>query len=224
MRQYNLIRSKRRTLALYVRDGAVEVRSPLRLNKTDIDRFVESKEAWISEKLAQMDEIAAQRESFSLNYGSEVTYRGKRYPIAAKEGRRADFDGARFYMPPSLDAGQIKQTCIQVYKMLAKQCLTEKTREYGEKFDATPAAVKVNSALTRWGSCSAGKNINFSWRLVMAGDDVIDYVVVHELAHLLEMNHSARFWAIVEGVFPDYKERRKRLKDLQARLAGEWWG
>ncbi|MCL2342290.1 MAG: M48 family metallopeptidase, partial [Firmicutes bacterium] len=99
----------------------------------------------------------------------------------------------------------------------------EKTAAFAEQMGLKPRAVKINSAKTRWGSCSALKNLNFSWRLAMADDGVIDYVVVHELAHLREMNHSARFWAIVAGVLPDYRERQKRLKALQKRLGNEDW-
>jgi len=94
---------------------------------------------------------------------------------------------------------------------------------YAGLMSASPTAVKINGAKTRWGSCSAKKSLNFSWRLVMADDSVIDYVVVHELAHITEMNHSARFWAIVAGVLPDYKERQKQLKALQKRLNAEDW-
>jgi predicted metal-dependent hydrolase len=107
--------------------------------------------------------------------------------------------------------------------MLAKQICTGKTLDFAKQMKVMPAAVKVNGATARWGSCSAKKSLNFSWRLVMADDAVIDYVVVHELAHITEMNHSARFWAIVAGMLPDYKERQKRLKELQRRLNAENW-
>ena len=87
----------------------------------------------------------------------------------------------------------------------------------------TPIAVKINSAMRRWGSCSSRMSLNFSWRLIMADDAIIDYVVVHELAHIKEMNHSARFWAVVESVLPDFRERKRKLKELQSRLSGEDW-
>jgi len=101
--------------------------------------------------------------------------------------------------------------------------MAERVAHYKEIMGVSPAAVKINGAKTRWGSCSAKKSLNFSWRLIMADDAAIDYVVVHELAHMFEMNHSERFWAIVAGVLPDYKERRKRLKELQRRLNAENW-
>lgn len=224
MIDYTLTRSKRKTVALYVRGGGVEVRAPLKMPKSDIDKFVASKEKWITERLAKSGELAARRESFELNFGGLIAYRGKQYPIEAKSGNRVGFDGAAFYMPPGLPPGQIKSACAQIYRMLAKRDLTEKTLAFAERMAVVPAAVKINGAKTRWGSCSGRKSINFSWRLIMADDGVIDYVVVHELAHLSEMNHSARFWAIVGNVLPDYKERQARLKALQKRLAAEDWG
>ena len=91
------------------------------------------------------------------------------------------------------------------------------------KKKVSPAAVKINEAKGRWGSCSSKKSLNFSWRLMMAGESVIDYVVVHELAHLKEMNHSPRFWAEVGRVLPDYPGRRAKLKELQKLLSVEDW-
>ena len=220
---YTLTRSDRKTIAIYIRDGAVEVRAPLKMPKRDIDRFVASKEKWIVEKLAAANERLARRESFALHYGDSVAYRGRPYPIAAKDGDRIGFDDERFYMPPGLPPEGIKAACVQIYRLLAKRDLTAKALEFAKRMGVTPSAVKINGATTRWGSCSAQRSLNFSWRLVMAQDDVIDYVVVHELAHITEMNHSARFWTIVAGVLPDYKERQKRLKELQKRLNAEDW-
>ena len=220
---YTLTRSKRKTIALYVRNGAVEVRAPLKMAKRDIDKFVKSKEKWVTEKQAQSSERLEKRENFTLDYGDTVLYRGKDYPIAAKNGNRIGFDDTAFYMPPDLSMEQIKAACVQIYRMLAKRDLTAKTLDFAKQMGVTPTAVKINGAKTRWGSCSAKKSINYSWRLIMADDTVIDYIVVHELSHLTEMNHSARFWAVVGSVMPDYKERQKRLKELQKQLNKENW-
>ncbi|MCL2495099.1 MAG: M48 family metallopeptidase [Oscillospiraceae bacterium] len=223
MTDYTLTRSNRKTIAIYVRDGSVEVRAPLQAPKRDIDLYVASKEAWILEKLAASNERLARRESFSLDYGDSVIYRGRPYPIVAKDGRRVGFDGEAFYMPPGLPPEDVKAACVQVYRLLAKRDLTNRALDFAKQMGVTPSAVKINGAAGRWGSCSAQKSLNFSWRLVMAEDALIDYVVVHELAHITEMNHSPRFWAIVEGVLPDFQVRRKKLKELQRRLSGEDW-
>ena len=224
MIDYRLCRSRRKTVAIYILDDGVEVRAPLKMSKYEIDRFVASKEKWITDKLVKRQEQLGQREMFTLNYGSGVLYRGKEYPIAAKNGNRVGFDDVVFYMPPDLSPEDIKAACVQIYRMLARRDLTEKTLAFAKRMGGTmPYDVKINGAKTHWGSCSARKSINFSWRLIMADDDVIDYVVVHELAHMKEMNHSARFWAIVESILPDYKARQARLKELQKRLGIEKW-
>lgn len=223
MRAYTLKRSDRKTIAIYVRDGEIEVRAPRRVPKHDIDRVVVSNEKWIQKKLAASNERLAQRENFSLAYGDYITCRGKQYPLTARDGTHVGFDEEQFYMPPNLTPEQMKIACIQIYRMLAKRDLTERVYRFAERMKVYPSAVKINGAKTRWGSCSAKKSLNFSWMLIMADDDVIDYVVVHELAHITEMNHSARFWAIVESVVPDYKERKARLKELQYKLSVEGW-
>jgi len=189
----------------------------------EIDRFVASKEKWIKSRLVRTQEQAVQRENFNLDYGDMILYRGKLYPIAQKADNRAVFVDETFYVPQDLSPDEIKAACVRIYKKLAKQDINEKVQYYSGRLSAKPTAVKINSAKTRWGSCSAKKSLNFSWRLIMADDDVIDYVVVHELAHTIELNHSKRFWSIVSGVLPDYKERQKKLKELQRKLLGENW-
>ena len=222
MKEYTLVRSKRKSLALYVRGGVLEVRAPLNMPRKDIDKFIKSKEKWITGKLAASEKQTKSRENFQLDYGDTVLYLGSEYPIVVKPGNRVGFDDG-FYMPPGLSSEEIKSACVQIYRMLAKRDLTSRALCFSKLMNVMPSAVKINSAKTRWGSCSTMKSLNFSWRLIMSDRDVVDYVVVHELAHLIEMNHSARFWAIVESVLPDYLLRKKRLKELTRRLAGEDW-
>ena len=140
-----------------------------------------------------------------------------------KGGNRAQFNGETFYIPPDLQPEQIKPTIIRLYKLIAKQFLKLKAAKYAAAMCVTPAAVRINSAKTRWGSCSGRNSLNFSWKLMMADEEVIDYVVVHELAHIKEHNHSPRFWAAVAEVIPDYSARKLRLKVLQEKLAKEDW-
>jgi len=223
MISYTLTRSRRKTAAIYVREGAVEVRAPLRMPKNDIDRFITEKESWILKSLAKQRIQAENKESFVISYGSVVTFRGNQHNITQHSGTRAGFDGDVFYMPPDLTRSQIKSTCMQIYRRLAKAHITNRVAVYASQMNVTPAAIKINNAMKRWGSCSSKKNLNFSWRLIMADDSIIDYVVVHELAHLVEMNHSSRFWEIARCVLPDYKTEQKKLKVLQQRLMHENW-
>ncbi len=224
MMKYTLIRSKRKTITIRItKEATVEVRAPLKAQKAHINRLVLSKEKWITEHLASRNMLLEQKASFALNYGDTVLYRGKEYPIAAKPGNRVGFDDTTFYMPDGLTAEQIKYTVIQIYKMLAKRDITSRVIHFSKLMNSSPTAVHINSAKTRWGSCSGKNRINFSWRLVLADDALIDYVVVHELAHIKEHNHSSRFWAVVESVLPDYKARQQGLITLQRRMAVEDW-
>lgn len=223
MINYTLTRSGRKTVGICIRNGKVEVRAPHACPKSEIDKLIAAKQTWITDKLAQSQNQTQQKNSFRLHYGSKLLFRGRLYPVTAKTGAHAGFDGSSFYMPPNLSPAQIKELCIKIYKNLAKTRITNTVASIAAHMGVTPTSIKINSAKTRWGSCSSRKGLNFSWRLVMAPDDVIDYVVVHELAHFFQMNHSAKFWAIVEQVLPDYKQRQAKLKELQKRLATEDW-
>jgi predicted metal-dependent hydrolase len=220
---YTLIRARRKSVAIYVRDSGVSVRAPLCMPRRDIDALVASKGEWIADKLAALGEQAARRRAFALRYGDLVLFRGAEYPLTARAGTRVGFDGACFYFPLGLTPAEIKSLLVRLYRRLAKLHLTERTARFAAHMNVAPTAVGITAAKTRWGSCSAQRRLNFSWRLALADDAVIDYVVVHELAHITEMNHSARFWAIVAGVLPDYRERRARLAVLQKRLGAENW-
>ena len=223
MFEYKLTRASRISIALYIRDGFFEVRAPFYYSKKDIDEFVRSKEKWMAEKLAESKKRIVARESFSLTYGSEITYRGNLYTIAEIQGGKSGFHGTFFYIQPGLSPEQIKRYCINFYKTRAETYLRKRACDYIERMAVLPADIKINNARARWGSCSAKKSVNFAWRLIMADDDAIDYIIVHELAHLIEYSHSARFWAVVESYIPDYKERQARLRALEHKLGTEDW-
>jgi len=222
MREYNLTRSKRKTLAIYVRDGVLDVRAPLKMPTHEIDKFIASKEKWIAGKLKNSQEQARSRENFRLDYGDTVLYLGAEYSIIPKNGNRVGFDNG-FFMPPNLSQEQIKSACVQIYRLLAKREITNRVIEFSKQMSVTPTAVKISNAKSRWGSCSSKGSLNFSWRLIMADSDVVNYLVVHELAHIIELNHSKNFWAIVEKILPDYPAREKTLRELNRRLAKENW-
>jgi len=223
LKDYALVRSKRKTIAIHVFDDRVEVRAPQRVPKHEIDRFVASKEKWIEEKLLIMHEQAARRKAFAPTYGDKMLLCGREYPAVSRSGNRSGFDGEAFFMPPDLTSSQIKSVCVQIYRRLAKTGLVKRTLDFAEQVGVSPTAIRISGAKKRWGSCSAKGSINYSWRLMMADTDVIDYVVVHELAHLKYMDHSKQFWTTVESVLPDWRERRKRLRELQKRLSAESW-
>lgn len=221
---YTLLRSKRKTIAIHItQSGTVEVRAPYQASDAEIKKLIRDKEKWIRRHINTQLQRNQEKAGFSLNYGDTILLMGKEYPICAKQTKTAGYSGTCFYMPENLQPHEIKHIVIQLYKMLARNILTDKTQKYSRLMSVTPSSVKVNSAKTRWGSCSGKNSINFSWRLILAPEDAIDYVVVHELSHILEHNHSARFWAVVGSILPDYQERQNKLKLLQERLGREDW-
>ena len=225
MINYTLMRSKRKTIQICVRDrdGSVEVRAPSQVPRQAIERYVAGKEAWITRNLEKINARIARRNCFTLNYGSLILFRGKEYPITETKGDSACFDGNSFCLPPNLTPEQIKKTCVGIYRDLAGSILTERTLELAEHMSVEPTAIKINNAKSRWGSCTSIGTINIAWRLIMAEDDVIDYIIVHELAHMYKMGHSEEYWDLVGCVLHDYEERIIKLRELQERILGEDW-
>ena len=224
MTPYTLLRSRRKTLAIHITKTAkVEVRAPLKMPKADIERFVNAKQDWIDKHWAVRANCLAQKATFALRYGDCVLMQGRECLILSNSTKKAYFDDGCFYLPPDLSPEAAQQAVIQIYRQTAKTILPAKVANYAMHMNITPRAVKINNAKTRWGSCSSINNLNFSWRLVMADEAAIDYVVVHELAHIFEHNHSNRFWAIVAHMLPDYTVCQLRLKALQRRLDTENW-
>ena len=224
MINYTLVRAKRKTVSIRIRNGSVEVRAPLKYPLSEIDRFVSLKEKWIIDKLVISQKQKGMKEAFSVNYGDKIYLLGAALPIIEKDGLQAGFDGGCFYLPPNLEPDHVKEICVEVYRRLAESYLATRVAIFADFMGTKPTAVKISGAKKRWGSCSSRKSLNFSWRLIMASEDIIDYVIVHELAHLTQMNHSRKFWAIVESMLPDYRDRKKELCKLGKRLAEEDWG
>lgn len=171
MISYEIIRSRRKTLALQIdKEGKVLVRAPLRYPTAGIAKFVERHEPWIEKKL------------------SEVKLRQSLLPVLSAEEERA-------------------------YREKAGRVLAEKTACYAERMGVTYGRISIRRQKTRWGSCSSKGNLNYNWKLMLCPERVQDYVVVHELAHRKEMNHSKAFYRIVEEIIPDYRECVRWLRE-----------
>ncbi len=224
LEEYKIIRSDRKTVAIHItNDATIEVRAPYLVSKDVIDEFLKLKERWILEKLHMMREFKEKRIKFTLDYGEKILLRGEDYTIKGVLGNKIYFKERDLCIPFNLNKDEIKYNVIKMYKLQAKNILIEKIRYYSKYMDVKPIAVKINSDMTRWGSCSGRNSLNFSWRVILAKDDIINYVVVHELAHIKEHNHSKRFWKEVERLIPDFKVKIEELKNLQYRLTGEDW-
>ncbi|SHK65460.1 M48 family metallopeptidase [Hespellia stercorisuis] len=101
----------------------------------------------------------------------------------------------------------------QTYREQARQAIIPRVNYFAERMELRPNSIRIKEQKSRWGSCSSKRNLNFNWRLVLMPQEVMDYVVVHELCHLRYMNHSQEFWAYVEQIMPDYRRWKKWLKE-----------
>jgi len=222
--EYKLSRSRRKTIAIHIFDGVVDVRAPLKMPLKDIENFISIKKKWINKHLSRTGLQKQERDDFKVDYGDTVFITGK--PCVIKESlfslQLMPYEN-ELHIKYGKTPDEIKSECIKSYKTLAKGYLIPKTIEYANRMGLEKPFIKINSAKSRWGSCTSNKTINYSWRLIMADEEAIDYVIIHELVHLIEMNHSKRFWSVVEKFSPQYKECKKRLKDLQLKLSGENW-
>ena len=210
---YELIRSRRKSVAIYVRDCRVIVRAPFIYPVREIDRFVKSKKHWIEKHLIEQQKQAEHLSEFKLTYGSDILFLGQKYKIVDAEGI-----SNTFYCPPGLNETQIRKKLILFYKDQAGKIIPELINRFAPLIGANPTDVRIGSAKRSWGSCTSAGRVTFSWRLMMASPESIEYVVVHELAHLKQLNHSDKFWAVVARVLPDWKKRRKELRILQKNL------
>lgn len=212
-----LVRSRRKTLSLIVEsDGTLTVRAPLRMKEAVIRRFIEAKADWIKQKQARVQEEALPSRQYVD--GEAFLYLGQEIPLRIiPKGKPALVMDRVFKLTRS--ARPQAESCFEAwYKKQARAVLSERVEYFAKLHGFRVGKIRISSARTRWGSCSSKETLSFTWRLVMAPLEVIDYVVVHELCHLNEMNHSRTFWARVEAILPDYKARRKWLKDNGAKL------
>ncbi len=216
MIQYEVIRSDRRTLVICItKDAKVKVRCNYKTKDTAIKEFVRSKEAWIKKHL---DNISKQTLK-PLEYGSYVLYLGTEYKIFSTN-KESYFDTTAFYINEN---SNIYKELEAFYKNKAKEILPEMVHKKESSMGLYAAGIKITSASARWGSCSGKNNLNFPWRLMMAGPEVINYVIVHELAHIKEKNHGIKFWQLVEKFEPDYKIKQEQLRMLEKRIRQECW-
>jgi predicted metal-dependent hydrolase len=213
MRIDEIIRSKRRTIALIVdHDGKLIVRAPLRTTLKQIETLVEQKAGWIRSKQELTNTTYARFTPKDYVNGEWFLYLGKAYRLAIVNDsdqslRLAD----QFYLSKSV-LGHAEQVFKGWYILHAKVVINERVQWHAANHGFKYRQVNITNAQARWGSCSPRGNLNFSWRLVMAPMQAIDYVVVHELVHLHEKNHSRRFWDKVKIILPDYTSQVKWLK------------
>lgn len=186
--------------------------------------FVKEKQAWVLEKLAKVAVNPTPRHKDGLRSGEVLPYLGRKLKIAiddtSEKYHRVTLDGQTLRIGMANQTASPRWLAEQWYRTQADTVIRGKVRERALAQQVGYNRVTLRDQRTLWGSCSRKRNLSFNWRLMMAPEAVVDYVIVHELAHLREMNHSAKFWQIVAKHCPDWRIHRKWLRQHSAELAG----
>jgi len=216
--EYQLMRSKkrRRTISLHVKqDGRVVVYAPFRMSEFEVAKFVAEKRSWIRKRQSEW-ETSPKRMEKEFQPGEGFLYLGDSYPLEIQShhnnGRPLTLSFGKFI----LDEDHIEDArnlFIQWYKKEAKEKLAGRINYYSDRLQLYPKGITITSARCRWGSCSGDNRLSFPWRIMMVPLTVIDYILIHELAHIREKNHSKRFWTYLETIVPDYRKLRRWLRE-----------
>ncbi len=213
-----VIRTRRKkTASIKVDNGIVSVIVPKDIPEEFIDEFLSEKTLWIQKKIKLHQEMVPIKTKLYAS-GEPFLYLGNSYPLHINFGTfqpiKLHNDRLVMSLPYRNKKPQlIKDALIQWYKQKASEILLEKVECYTTLVGAIPKSIKIKSFKSRWGGCNSKGDIDFNWIIMMAPDHIIDYVVVHELCHLKQFNHSKKFWYEVEQVIPNHKDCRKWLRD-----------
>ncbi len=209
-----LIHSRRKTVSLIIQtDGKLTVRAPLRMSAKEIQEFVQTHEAWIRKNQARINASPPPQEKV-FKVGELFMFLGREYPLTIVSHQRQALilNDCKFQLSLS-NRLKGRQAFLNWYKTQARIEVTKRVEYFAEKFEFKYIKIRVSSAHTRWGSCSSNGTLSFTWRLVMAPPEIVDYVVLHELVHTKIKNHSKKFWNRLCEILPEYKVRVRWLKE-----------
>ncbi len=208
------------------REGQVVVRVPYGIPLSEIDVFVQQKRAWLNRKITTFKARAVPPVPDFFLPGKQVRYLGHVYPLymdqrADREAKDALHWSGEAFRVICREPAAGKILLSRWYVRQAKAFFPGRMAQHAERMGVSPKNLRISSARFRWGSCSTRQCISLSWRLMMAPVAVIDSVMIHELAHLREMNHSSRFWSFVRTHCPEY-DRHKRWLNTEGRYLMEF--
>lgn len=209
-----LIYSARRTICLSIdAEAAITLRAPLNSPLEQLENFIQTRISWIEKHSKMISARAGSIAKPEFIDGASFPFLGKHYPLSVVREALSFFNHDRGFAISEKFIKNAHEMFASWYKKQAQSILSLKLAELSEKHALEYSKFKLSSADTRWGSCSSSGCLSLSWRLVMFPPEIIDYVILHELAHTKEMNHSDAFWDFLGSIMPDYELRRKWIND-----------
>jgi predicted metal-dependent hydrolase len=213
---YQIVRSpKRKKLTITVeRDRSIIIHAPEGTAEETIRRVVESKRQWLFDKINHTQKYQAPHApGKELVNGESAPYLGREYRIEVTETKSGMVEFSRRFMIPLIQQSRRREVLRDWYLNRAKETILPRVTRYADALGVKVAEVSIVRNRYRWGSCTVKSNVSFNWRLIKAPMFVIDYVIVHELAHLMEGNHTPRFWNIVRANCPTAEKAKAWLKE-----------
>lgn len=209
-----IIRSHRRTMSLEItKEGRVVIRAPYLFPERKIVKFVNEKDTWIKKKQAILKKRVVDKPKRQFLAGENFLYLGKNYGLLLVMRKRPPLVLTDYFELSASQRHRAPAIFTHWYIERAKAVITPIVNRFAEDNTLMYKKIRFSGARTRWGSCTNRGHLSFSWRLVMAPEEVVTYVVVHELAHLVHHNHSKRFWKLVEKMNPSFKQQRRWLRE-----------
>jgi predicted metal-dependent hydrolase len=218
--EFRFQRRRRRTIALKVNEHGLAVSAPLRAPWREVEGFLHEKARWILRKLEERAAAGKPRLIFGAS-GETLPLHGEEVALVVSGGRRAvRLAGAELQisLPGPERRGAVRRLLLGWLKERALDTLAPRVAHYAARVSLPAPPLALSNARTQWGVCMASGRIRLSWRLVHLRPELADYVVAHEIAHLVELNHSERFWALVEWLYPHWREARERIERDAATL------
>jgi len=213
--EYELVRSKRKTICLQVKSGQLVVRAPYLVPRFLVDRFIHEKGKWIEKTLEKSN--IPQRKEKHFEDGEKLLYLGEEKTLKLKGGVSTLIDGEALIVNAE-NKVEAKTRLRKYYKIETIRMVKEYILKYKEILEATSPKITYKFYKSKWGSCSAKNDFSFNALLSMAPEKVIEYVVIHELSHIKIKNHSRIFWNKVEAYDPSYRKHRRWLKENHYRI------
>lgn len=206
-------RSNRRTLSLSVlKDGNVVVKAPITMKDSVINKFIEEKQDWIREKLFMVNQVKSKFDDI-VHYQKFLLY-GNRYSLVLDNIKKTETnDKFQIVMSNKTEPDKILKNLKSWYKKVAKQILSERLAFIESRIKLKSNSFRIGDSKGRWGSCNSRGTICLNFRVIMLPPALIDYVIVHELCHLVEMNHSKAFWNLVSTFLPNVDKLKKAIKE-----------
>lgn len=217
---FNVSYKPRKTMEISVEPpDTVNVVAPMDATEEVVLKKVKNKASWIVQKLYAMKDMAYIPIKREIVNGEAFMYLGRNYSLQIQitpdaTGTTVELIKGKFIVNTSIyDEQSIHSAMEEWYKQKALEKVRERVKLYENKFHKKPACIRVKDQQKRWASCTSKNELLFNWKCVMAPSPVLDYIVVHEMCHMFEKNHSQKFWDLVASVLPDYERRKDWLKN-----------